>query len=69
MVNFLSNALKFSHEGSKIIVELRINEVIEVERHQKRPADSKFKSMLLDDNSSHYVNYDVIVKDFGCGMS
>lgn len=69
MVNFLSNALKFSNEGSKIIVELRINEVIEIERHQKSPAESKFKSLLLDDNSSHYVNYDVIVKDFGCGMS
>jgi signal transduction histidine kinase len=25
--------------------------------------------MLLDNKSTHYVNFDLVVQDFGCGMS
>lgn len=25
--------------------------------------------MLLDSNSTHYINYDLIIKDYGCGIS
>ena len=27
------------------------------------------KSMLLDDKSTHYLNFDIIIQDFGTGMS
>jgi hypothetical protein len=27
------------------------------------------KSMLLDDKSTHYLNFDIIIQDFGAGMS
>jgi signal transduction histidine kinase len=32
IVNFLSNAIKFSHKGGKIIVELNLNECVEIVR-------------------------------------
>ena len=27
------------------------------------------KSLLLDRKSTHYINFDVIIEDYGCGIS
>jgi signal transduction histidine kinase len=62
LLNFLSNALKFSYKESKILVELRLNECVKIDRKQRKfltPSDSQ--SMLLDKRSTHYVNFDLIV--------
>jgi len=74
LVNFLSNALKFSPKGNKIIVELKLNQIVEIEHHKnalhrRRSSVASLKSVLLDQRSTHYVNFDMIVQDFGCGMS
>jgi signal transduction histidine kinase len=74
LVNFLSNALKFSPKGNKIIVELKLNQIVEIEHHKnalhrRRGSVAGLNSVLLDQRSTHYVNFDMIVQDFGCGMS
>jgi len=56
LINFLSNAIKFSQKGSKVIVAFKLNQFIEIEKkHQHRRsgnANDK-KSMLLDTKSTH----------------
>lgn len=51
-------------------MELKLNECVKVDRKQHRCHSSgEINSLLLDYKSTHYVNFDVVIKDQGCGMS
>lgn len=72
LVNFLSNALKFTPKGGKINIFIKLNEIVKIKQRDeptRRVSSQNINSVLLDTRSTHYINFDIIVKDYGCGMS
>lgn len=70
LVNFLSNAIKFSHRDSSIIVALKVDElapkseVIKEERVNEEQIDT-----TASQHQILFVSFDLSVQDFGYGMS
>lgn len=69
LVNFLSNAIKFSGPGQSIEVECKLNQSATKVVKNFSSVKAGDMSVLLNKNSTHYVNFDIIVRDFGCGIS
>lgn len=84
LVNFLSNALKFSNKNSEIIVCLSIIECIAMNHKIRRMGVKQLKSQteIVKGNESltnsrekqfnkdsHYITFNLTVQDFGYGMS
>jgi len=72
LVNFLSNAVKFTPKGGKINVFIKLKEIVKIKQRDaptRRVSSQNINSVLLDTKSTHYINFDIIVKDYGCGMS
>ena len=69
IINFLSNAIKFSHQNSRIIVRLKVNDV-QIKTQEKSfepPYEEKIITTIQD--QTLYISFDLIVQDFGWGMS
>ena len=73
IINFLSNALKFSPKDSQIKINLKVNELIE-KYEDKSAKNYKIKlrnscivgsgltlGSLIDRKSTHYINYDICI--------
>ena len=79
LVNFLSNALKFSYKSSQIIVQLIVNDCRSINQNIKRATSKKIVSELNEPTTpkasvsikepTHFINFDLSVQDFGFGMS
>jgi len=67
LINFLSNAIKFSNIGQSVIVELLVKELqVKQEGEHTSPVN-----LLTDEPEQQllYISFEMIVQDFGCGMS
>lgn len=67
LINFLSNAIKFSIAGQSIIVELVVKEL----QVKQGGEDASIINSLSDrpEQQELYISFDMIVQDFGCGMA
>jgi len=80
LINFLSNAIKFSHKDSNIVVGLKLDEVT-AKTEVMDDDDPKDLEDLQDSQSEEqivtivskqqilYVSFDLTIQDFGYGMS
>ena len=66
LVNFLSNALKFSYRKKKVTVRLVVNEFVEKKVERIQYKRQKTKTNLVDGTNgddTHYTNFSIIVSD------
>jgi signal transduction histidine kinase len=70
LINFLSNAIKFSHEKSRIVVGLRIN-ALQIKSQERSNQTGSAQEIIITTSPEQtlYISFDLIVQDFGCGMS
>lgn len=80
LINFLSNAIKFSHKDSNIVVGLKLDEVTaktevmddDDPKDPKDLQDSQSEEQIVTIVSKQqilYVSFDLTIQDFGYGMS
>ena len=75
IVNFLSNAIKFSNPNSKVVIGLKLNEKQRVKgshsnviRTSNKGNDSN-KSSFSSSDMEYYISFDLTIQDFGMGIS
>jgi len=75
MINFLSNALKFSNRSSEIRINIRLNEMIAKAQSAKESVASMPSKESLDEimkpkpkEKCFFINFEIEVQDFGCGI-
>lgn len=70
LINFISNALKFSLRDSKVNVNLRINEMEPMKnKNDDRELFEMLENIVADKGQfSYFVNFDLEIQDFGCGI-
>jgi len=71
LVNFLSNAIKFSPRDSNIVVGLKLDEVTaKTEVITEEPEDeNQINTITVPKHQILYGSFDLTVQDFGYGMS
>lgn len=50
---------------------MRLNQIVKIKQRDpptRRKSSQNIRSVLLDEKGTHYINFDIIVKDYGCGM-
>lgn len=75
MINFLSNALKFSNRSSEIRINIRLNEMIAKAQSAKDSLASMPSKESIDEltkpkpkEKCFFINFEIEVQDFGCGI-
>ena len=75
MINFLSNALKFSEDNSQILINIRLNELLaKTSEKQIRQRKTSWASIKLETAEEvpkfqlYFINFELEVQDFGCGI-
>lgn len=71
LINFLSNAIKFSPRDSNILVGLMINEVTaKTEVISEEPEDeNQINTSSITKHQILFVSFDLTIQDYGYGMS
>ena len=78
IINFLTNAVKFSQQGGEVSVHLNVTSITDIEdklsndSDQLSAPDKEVRSEEYDSNASivdKLVSFDVIFRDTGCGIS
>ena len=78
IINFLTNAVKFSQQGGEVSVHLNVTSISDIEdepsssSNQLSAPDKEIISYDCDSNASiadKLVSFDVIFRDTGCGIS
>lgn len=66
LVNFLTNALKFSPRESNVDVLL----ILKVKEVEVEDNEQLFESQQIESKTSHVlIDFDIVIRDYGCGIS